>query len=85
VTECSKQLSDHSEETDLMSSRRIVIDLELCEGHARCAETVPEVFEVREEDDKSHLLHDEISEQLVPKVENAILLCPRGALSWATD
>jgi len=34
---------------------RVVVDHDLCEGHSRCAQTAPEVFEVRD-DDRSNVL-----------------------------
>lgn len=58
---------------------RIVIDHSLCEGHARCMETVPEVFEVRD-DDRSYVLLDEVPETLRAKVERAVKACPRAAI-----
>ena len=49
---------------------KVVIDHSLCEGHARCMETVPEVFEVRD-DDRSYALMDDIPHELRPKIERA--------------
>jgi ferredoxin len=43
--------------------------------------SAPEVFKLDEED-VSHVIMDEIPEELVPKVERAIRLCPRQAISW---
>ena len=37
------------------------------------------------EDDQSHVLVDDVGEELRPQVERAIRLCPRQAISWATD
>lgn len=58
---------------------RVIIDHSLCEGHARCMETVPEVFEVRD-DDRSYTLMDDIPEALRAKVERAVQACPRAAI-----
>jgi len=68
-----------------MTRHRVVINRELCEGHFKCQATAPEVFEVRDEDDQAHLLMDEISDELMAKVDRAIRLCPRGALSWVEE
>jgi ferredoxin len=56
------------------------VDLDLCEGNLKCMEAAPEVFEVRE-DDRSHVIMEEIPEELRPKVERAVRLCPRAAIS----
>ncbi len=63
---------------------KIVIDLKLCEGNERCANAAPEVFEVRE-DDKSHLLVEQPTKQLLEKVRQAMRLCPRQAISLIED
>ena len=56
------------------------VDSSLCEGHAKCMENAPEVFEVRD-DDQSHVLIDDIPEELRAKVERAARICPRAAIS----
>ena len=58
---------------------KVVIDHTLCEGHAKCMENAPEVFEVRD-DDYSYALLDEIPEDLRAKVERAVESCPRAAI-----
>jgi ferredoxin len=58
---------------------KVIVDHSLCEGHARCMENAPEVFEVRD-DDRSYALVDEIPEELRAKVERAVQTCPRAAI-----
>jgi len=58
----------------------VKIDYDLCEGHSRCREAAPEVFEVRD-DDKSYLLIEHPGEDLRAKVQLAAKLCPRQAIS----
>lgn len=58
---------------------KVVVDHSLCEGHARCMDNVPEVFEVRD-DDRSYTLIDVIPEELRAKVERAVQTCPRAAI-----
>ena len=58
---------------------KVVIDHTLCEGHARCMETLPEVFEVGD-DDRSYTLTDDIPEALRARVERAVQACPRAAI-----
>ncbi|MEO6398466.1 MAG: ferredoxin [Tepidiformaceae bacterium] len=52
-----------------------------CEGHGKCEMAAPEVFELRD-DDLSYVLVEDVSEELRPKVERAIRLCPRQAIAW---
>jgi ferredoxin len=62
---------------------RVVVDLDLCEGNARCVESAPEVFELR--DDQARLLIEHPGERLRGKVEQAVRLCPRQAISIRED
>ena len=50
---------------------KAIVDHSLCEGHAKCMDKVPEVFEVRE-DDRSYIVLDEIPEELRARVERAV-------------
>ena len=59
---------------------KVVVDHSLCEGHAKCMDNVPEVFEVGE-DDRSYVVLDDIPEELRAKVERAVRVCPRAAIS----
>ena len=56
------------------------VDHTRCEGHARCEETAPQVFRV-DEDDKSQVLVDIVPEELRDRVEVAVRVCPRQAIS----
>ena len=60
----------------------VVVNHEICEGHGKCQLAAPEVFEVRD-DDRSYVLVEEVGDALRGKVERAIRLCPRQAISWA--
>jgi len=59
---------------------KLLVDYDLCEANARCMEVAPEVFKVDDEDNL-HILMEEPPEALRHKVEEAIRLCPRQALS----
>ena len=59
---------------------KVTIDHSLCEGHARCMDEVPEVFEVRE-DDRSYTLIEIVPSVLEAKVKRAVSVCPRAAIS----
>lgn len=60
---------------------KVQVNHDKCEGHGKCQMAAPEVFELRD-DDLSYVLVDDVSEELKPKVERAIRLCPRQAISW---
>jgi ferredoxin len=63
---------------------KVVVDLQLCEGNARCVEAAPEVFEVGE-DDKAHLLTGNPAESLRDKLKLAVRMCPRQAIALKED
>ncbi len=54
----------------------------MCEGHAKCQQAAPEVFKLGP-DDVSVVLIDDVPDSLKEKVDRAIRLCPRQAISWA--
>jgi ferredoxin len=59
---------------------KVQVDYDLCEANAVCMDVCPEVFRV-EEDDTLTILLDQIPEKLRAKVEDAVRLCPRQAIS----
>ena len=59
---------------------RIVVDFDLCESNALCMGSAPEVFEVRE-DDFLYILNETPGEELRQKVEEAVRLCPKQAIT----
>ena len=59
---------------------RVVVDYDLCESNAVCMGILPEVFEVRD-DDNLYLLQEEPPEELRSKVEEAVRRCPKQAIS----
>ncbi len=63
---------------------KIVVDYDLCEANAVCMTKAPEVFKVDDEDNL-HILIESPPEALRAKVEEAVRLCPRQALSLAQD
>ena len=60
---------------------KVVVNEEMCEGHAKCEKTAPGVFKV--EGDTSHVLIDDVPADLVEAVDRAIRLCPRQAIRWS--
>ena len=59
---------------------RVVVDYDLCESNALCKGVAPEVFEVRE-DDNLYILNENPPEEMRDKVEQAVRLCPKAAIS----
>jgi len=59
---------------------KVVVDYDLCEANALRMDVCPEVFRV-EEDDTLTVLIEEPGEELRAKVEEAVRLCPRQAIS----
>jgi ferredoxin len=59
---------------------RVVVDFDRCESNAVCMGVAPEVFEVRD-DDFLYVLQEEPPEPLRAKVEEAVRLCPKQAIS----
>jgi len=59
---------------------KVIIDLDRCEGHARCVEVAPEVFTLND-DGQSELRVDNPGEDLRPQIERAVRLCPGQAIS----
>jgi ferredoxin len=63
---------------------KVVVDFDRCESNAVCMGIAPEVFEVRE-DDFLYVLQEHPSEELRPKIEEAVRLCPKQAISIEDD
>ena len=59
---------------------KVVVDYDLCEANALCMDCAPEIFRV-EEDDTLTVLIDEPGEELREKLEKAVRLCPRQAIT----
>ena len=59
---------------------RVVVDFDLCESNAVCMGILPEVFEVRD-DDFLYVLDENPSEELRPKLEEAVRRCPKQAIA----
>ena len=59
---------------------KVVVDRDLCEGHARCVEAAPAVFEIGD-DDEMNILNENPGDDQRQAVEAALANCPRQALS----
>ncbi|MGH3611303.1 MAG: ferredoxin [Pseudonocardia sp.] len=63
---------------------KVVVDFDLCESNAICMGIAPEVFEVRE-DDFLYILDENPPESMRPQLEEAVMSCPRAAISIQED
>jgi ferredoxin len=59
---------------------KVVVDYDLCESNAVCMGIAPEVFEVRD-DDFLYVLQENPPEEMRPKIEEAVRMCPKQAIS----
>ena len=59
---------------------KVVVDRDLCEGHARCVEAAPAVFDI-DDSDEMHVIDENPGEEQRQAVEAAVANCPRQALS----
>lgn len=63
---------------------RVRVNHDLCEGNARCEQTAPDVFEVRD-DDRAYVLVERPAEERRTDVETAVRLCPKAAIVLTED
>ena len=63
---------------------KIVVDYDKCNSNAVCMGIAPEVFEVRD-DDFLYVLQEHPPEEMRPKIEEAVRLCPKQAISIEDD
>ena len=63
---------------------KVVVDYDLCEANAVCMGVAPEVFRV-EEDDTLTVLQEHPDASLRAKLEDAVRLCPKQAISIVED
>ena len=63
---------------------RVVVDRDLCQGHAACEGEAPEVFSVSKKGELT-ILQPEPPESMRPAVELGVKYCPTHALSIEED
>jgi ferredoxin len=59
---------------------RVIVDRDLCQGHAVCQEEAPELFRVPKGAETVELREPEPPESLRAKLEAAVKYCPTRAL-----
>jgi ferredoxin len=62
---------------------RVIANLNLCQGHARCEDLCPEVFSTDAVEGKVVIEQSEFPPELEEKVRMAVRNCPEGALRIA--
>ncbi len=63
---------------------RVVVDRDLCQGHAACEGEAPEVFSVSKKGELT-VLQPELQESMRGAAELAVKYCPTHALSIEED
>jgi ferredoxin len=58
---------------------KVRVNHDLCEGHGKCEQAAPDVFDLRD-DDLSYVKVDEVPADLHEAVRRAFRLCPRQAI-----
>ncbi len=59
---------------------RVAVDEELCQGHARCNLTAPEVFGLRDDDGHAVVQLDPVPPEHEEAARRAVIGCPEQAL-----
>jgi ferredoxin len=59
---------------------RVVVDTDLCEGHALCLNAAPDVFEL-DEDDRAIVSAVDLTGDVLARVGAAVIRCPVQAIS----
>lgn len=59
---------------------RVHVNLDVCQGHARCEDICPEVFSTDAVEGKCVINQPEFPDELEEKVRLAVRNCPEGAL-----
>ena len=63
---------------------KIVVDFDVCESNAVCMGIAPELFEVRD-DDFLYVLNENPGEEYRAKLKEAVVRCPKQAISIEED
>jgi len=63
---------------------KIKVDFDLCESNALCEALAPDVFEL-DDDDFLQLKTDEVTDENVDRVKQAVAACPRAAISLVDE
>lgn len=59
---------------------KLLLDVDICEGHGECVVAAPELFDLDDDGAKAIILDDEPDEALRAKAVESVKLCPVAAL-----
>ena len=64
--------------------KKIKVDFDLCESNAMCEALAPKHFEI-DDDDYLQILQENVSDDDLAVVEQAVASCPRSAISLVEE
>ena len=59
----------------------VVVDELRCDAHGVCVDACPEVFALSDDDDKVQVLVAEPDESLRERLQRAVVVCPKAAIT----
>lgn len=59
---------------------KVIVNLDLCQGHARCEDICPQVFSTDAVEGKCVIADPQVPVELEDRVRLAVRNCPEGAL-----
>lgn len=59
---------------------KVIVNLDLCQGHARCEDICPQVFGTDAVEGKCVIIDPQVPPELEERVRLAVRNCPEGAL-----
>jgi ferredoxin len=60
---------------------KVVVDELRCDAHGVCVDACPEVFALSDDDDKVQVLVAEPDESLRERLQRAVVVCPKAAIT----
>ncbi len=64
--------------------KKIKVDFDLCESNAMCEALAPDHFQV-DDDDYLQVLEENVTEESLAHVEQAVASCPKSAISLVEE
>jgi len=64
--------------------KKIKVDFDLCESNAMCESLAPDHFQV-DDDDFLQILDENVTEEQLAIVEQAVASCPKSAISLVEE
>jgi ferredoxin len=55
---------------------KMLIDLDLCEGHGECVLAAPDLFALDDAGEKAVLLREDVPHELMDQARDAVAICP---------